>query len=229
MRMADLTKRAGVTSATVKWYIRIGLIPRGEPTARNQAAYDDRHLHRIRLIRALLEVGRLSVEQVQQLLTAVDDPSLSPADIAAAAHAAISRPAAHADSDEALPAVDDYLRSRGWSIAPGSPARHDLAAVLSALGRLAGPVGIDQAAPPAATGPEIARLLDPYADALEPLAAAEVAGLPPREQRAELVERIVLGTVLMGQAISALRRLAQESAFHTHADRLAEPRQPWAG
>jgi DNA-binding transcriptional MerR regulator len=226
MRMADLTKRAGVTSATVKWYIRIGLIPRGEATARNQAVYDERHLHRIRLIRALLEVGRLSVEQVQQLLAAVDDPSLPPAGIAAAAHAAISRPAGHADGDEALPAVDDYLRSRSWTVAPDSPARRDLAAVLSALGRLTGSIGNDTEAPSAATGADIAGLLDPYADALEPLAVAEVAGLPPREQRAELVERIVLGTVLMDQAISALRRLAQESTFHASVDLPAGRREP---
>jgi hypothetical protein len=133
-------------------------------------------------------------------------------------------PGAHAD-DATLPAVDGYLRSRNWTTTPDSAARRDLAAVLSALGRLTGPVGNDGAAPPAATGDDIARLLDPYADALEPLAAAEVAGLPPLDRRAELVERIVLGTVLMDQAISALRRLAQESAFHAAADVPASRRE----
>lgn len=84
--------------------------------------------------------------------------------------------------------------------------------------RVTGPIGNDTEAPPAATGADVAHLLDPYADALEPLAVAEVAGLPPVRQRAELVERIVLGTALMDQAISALRRLAQETAFHASVD-----------
>ncbi|MEU4425828.1 MerR family transcriptional regulator [Actinoplanes sp. NPDC024001] len=219
MRMADLTSRAGVSSATVKWYIRIGLLPRGESTARNQARYDERHLHRIRLIRALLEVGGLTVEQTQQVLAAVDDPERGAADVAAAAHAAVSRRVAHQHTAEALPAVDRYLAARKWTVGESSPARADLAAVLAALRLLSGPIGNDDASPAADADADIARLLDPYADALEPLARSEVAGLPPAVHRGELAERIVLGTVLMDQAISALRRLAQENAFTAAADR----------
>ncbi|MFF5365729.1 MerR family transcriptional regulator [Streptomyces sp. NPDC013187] len=43
------------------------------PYGRNQAAYDDRHERRLRLIRTLLDVGGMKVAAIADVLTAVDD------------------------------------------------------------------------------------------------------------------------------------------------------------
>ncbi|GMA88788.1 hypothetical protein GCM10025868_40380 [Angustibacter aerolatus] len=43
--------------ATVKYYLREGLLPPGTPTSRTQAQYDEEHVRRLRLVRALLDVG----------------------------------------------------------------------------------------------------------------------------------------------------------------------------
>lgn len=222
MRIGELSRRADLPVATVKWYIRIGLLPKGQPTARNQADYDESHLHRLQFVRAVLEVGGLSIEQAQSVVSALDDPERTVEEVAATAHAAVSGRAASQDVRQALPAVDHYLRSRKWVIEESSSARSELAAVLTALQLLAGTVGTTNAGPSVSDEAAIARLLDPYADALEPLAEAEIAGLPPSTRREELAERIILGTVLMDQAISALRRLAQESAFAAHRARQDE-------
>jgi DNA-binding transcriptional MerR regulator len=211
MRIGELSSAAGVPIATVKWYLRIGLLPKGDPTARNQADYGEHHLRRLRFVRAVIEVGGLSTEQAQRIVDVLDDPASSARDVAAAAHAAISDRTPPRGVEASAPAVDRYLRSRGWTIDDDSPARADLAAVITALRVLEGDVGTD-AGPAVGSDVALAALLDPYADALEPIAAAEISGLPASRSE-ELAERIVLGTVLMDQAIGALRRLAQENAF----------------
>src|SRR6478752_6940457 len=61
MRMKELSEVSGVPVATIKFYQRERLLPAGERTHPNQSVYGDEHLRRIRLIRALIEVGGLSV------------------------------------------------------------------------------------------------------------------------------------------------------------------------
>jgi hypothetical protein len=45
---------------TIKYYVREGLLPPGQLASPNQTQYDNSHLRRLRLIRALTEVGGLS-------------------------------------------------------------------------------------------------------------------------------------------------------------------------
>ena len=61
MKISELSSRSGVPVATVKFYLREGLLAAGEKSSQTQASYDDIHLARLRLIRAFLEVGGLSV------------------------------------------------------------------------------------------------------------------------------------------------------------------------
>jgi DNA-binding transcriptional MerR regulator len=73
MKMAELAQRSGLSVATIKFYIREGLVPSGERTNVNQAAYSESHVTRLRLIRALTQVARLSLEQVREVLSETDE------------------------------------------------------------------------------------------------------------------------------------------------------------
>lgn len=73
MRIGELSRRTGVPVPTIKYYVREGLLPPGELSSPNQASYDDGHERRLRLIRALLEVGGLSVAAIGDVLVAIDD------------------------------------------------------------------------------------------------------------------------------------------------------------
>ena len=42
MRISELSARTGVPVATIKYYLREGLLPEGERTAPTQATYADR-------------------------------------------------------------------------------------------------------------------------------------------------------------------------------------------
>ena len=62
MRIAELSRRSGVSVPTIKYYLREGLLPGGTTTGSpNQAAYDETHLRRLKLIRVFIDVGGLSV------------------------------------------------------------------------------------------------------------------------------------------------------------------------
>ena len=73
MRMAELSAESGVPVATIKYYLREGLLPPGERTSPNQARYDREHVRRLKLVRALLDVGGLSIARVREVLDGIDE------------------------------------------------------------------------------------------------------------------------------------------------------------
>jgi DNA-binding transcriptional MerR regulator len=75
VKISELSSRSGVTIPTIKYYIREGLIPNGEVTARNQAVYSEHHLTDLALIRALRERANLSIAAIRRVLVAVADSS----------------------------------------------------------------------------------------------------------------------------------------------------------
>lgn len=74
MRVAELSERSGVAIPTIKYYLREGLLPPGRSTGRNQASYDDGHARRLKLIRVLLDVGRMPIAAIRDLLDDLDRP-----------------------------------------------------------------------------------------------------------------------------------------------------------
>jgi len=73
MRLAELMRRSGVPRSTIKFYIRSGLLPAGEPQGRNQALYGPRHLERLELIRALREVAGLPLDVITRVAKQLDE------------------------------------------------------------------------------------------------------------------------------------------------------------
>ena len=72
MKISELSRRSGVPLATIKFYQRERLLPPGTATAPNQARYDERHVRRLALIRALRETGGLSLATIGRIVAALD-------------------------------------------------------------------------------------------------------------------------------------------------------------
>ncbi len=209
MRISELARRAGISVATAKYYLREGLLPGGAVTGPNQATYDDGHLHRLRLIRALREVGGLEIRAIRAVVAAIEDEGLSQHELLGVAQRALHRPANRSPSPEAEDArgaVDGFIDRLGWDVAPDAPGRLDLAEALAALARLGREGGT--------------ALLRPYAAAADAMAAWEVRAIPTDEPPGAAVERLVVGTVVFEAVFNALRRLAHEhhSALRTVSD-----------
>ena len=216
MRISELSRASGVPLPTVKYYLRERLLPPGTPTGPNQADYGQAHLHRLRLIRVLMEVGGLGVGAVRGVLDAIDDQRLDLHDLLGVAHQALGpRPQPGPPPQDVARAradVDRFLAGLGWRVGAETPARFALADALVALRRLGRDVDAD--------------VFAPYAKLADALAARELDSIPADAPRAEAVERAVVGTVVFEAALLALRRLAQA---HHSAERFARRGAPARG
>jgi DNA-binding transcriptional MerR regulator len=196
MWIAELSRRTEVPVATIKYYLREGLLPAGEAVGATRARYDESHVRRLRLIRALVEAGGLSLARVRGVLAEVDEESQELHEVLGAAHGALI-PEALAASPESLRRVDDLVAEHGWRVHAESPDRALLAGALDALEKVG--YHLDD------------ELLESYAAAAKQVADADVAHLPA-DDRARTVEAVVLVTALGGPVLLALRRLAQQDA-----------------
>ena len=199
MRISELSRATGVAIPTVKYYLREGLLARGDTTARNQADYGAAHAHRLHLIRVLREVGGLTVGQVAGVLAAIDDAGLSRHELFGVTQRALAPPSAApvpAEVTLARAEIDTFLAGLGWEVSAEAPARRALADALVALRKL----GRD-------CGPEV---FLPHARAVADIAEQEVSSVSAPRDRAVAVERLVVGTVVFEAALVALRRLAHE-------------------
>ncbi|MFK4147120.1 MerR family transcriptional regulator [Streptomyces sp. NPDC004065] len=204
MRLAELSERSGVSTATIKYYLREGLLAPGRQVNATTAEYDEEHLRRLRLVRALIQVGRLPVATVREVLGHVDDDSLGRTIRMGAALWALPQvPEPDAEDEHVRAArheVDALLETLGWSNAQAlvtiSPAYRSLVVAVAAFLRLGHGWGAERMAP--------------YARLMHRAAVLDLDFVETRPTEAERVEIAVLGTVLAEPLLLALRRLAQE-------------------
>jgi DNA-binding transcriptional MerR regulator len=204
MRISALSQLTGVSTATIHFYIREGLVPPGEATGRNQADYGQAHVERLQLIRALIEVGGVSLAAVRRVVAAIETPGRTTHDMLGEATRALEG-MTPAVSGESLAEVDNLVRSLGWTVKPDSPARSQVAAALAALRSFDPDAPVD--------------VLMPYAVLADRLAGTEVAAITGDASPAVIVERAVLGTVVFEAALIALRRMALEHHSASTFDR----------
>ncbi len=196
MRLAELSTRSGVPTTTIKYYLRLGLLHAGERQSSTWSAYDDSHLRRLALIRALIDVAGLPLEAVHRVLKVVTDEAVPLHQALGTAQWLLS-PSAVDPSAESVERVDALVSRHRWELASESPHRRVLAAALDRLDSLAFP------APDA--------LLDQYAEALSRFAATEVGPITAETNRATAIEHLVVGTLLYEPLLTTMRRMAHES------------------
>ena len=208
MRISELSRHAGVSVPTIKYYIREGLLLPGAKAAPNQAQYADEHLQRLTLIRVLREVGGLRVDAIKTVLAALEQrPGL---EVVGMVHSALSPPWStrfSAGSEEWNAAADEVyaaLTSWGWAMYRETPTfRYVVDAYLAA-----------KSAWPPEWPPFSFTGLRPYAAAAQMIAKSEIGGTSATQLQtvpaADLMRRLVLSTVLIEPILLALRRLAQQ-------------------
>jgi DNA-binding transcriptional MerR regulator len=206
VRVSELSQATGVPVPTIKYYLREGLLPRGETTTSpNQASYGDAHVTRLRLIRSLLDVGGLSVATVRDVLLAVDDPDTSLHDVLGRTVRTVT--AAGADPDDehharARTRLDALVADLGWQVSAQAPARAAAVSALATIYRL----GLEN----------LDGLADVYARAAEQVAEADLGSVARVADRDLRVQTALVGTVVGDALLAALRRMAQEHTSAKH-------------
>ncbi|MFC1437711.1 MerR family transcriptional regulator [Streptacidiphilus sp. N1-10] len=206
MRLAELSERSGVSAATIKYYLREGLLPPGRQVNARTSEYDEEHLRRLRLVRAMIHIGRIPVATVREVLGHVDDDSLGHTiRLGAALWALPQVPEPDGEEeDEHLRGVreevDSVLEQLGWTNALAlrtiSPSYRSLVVALAAFRRLGYGEGVE--------------LLTQYAETMHRWAVLDLDFMETHPSEVEQVEVAVLGAVLFEPALLALHRLAQE-------------------
>lgn len=210
MHISELADSAGVPLATVKFYLREGLLPKGTKVSATRAEYDDGHAERLRLIGALASVQGLPLARMREILGVVDRwddygvvdavgaavaalPPYAPEAAAEAATEAATETAGREDpEDRAFPNARAAVAALDLAFDPGYPATRQLEDAIRSVQR-AGLVW----------SPEVAAS---YGDALAGLTAAELAPMRDMSER-QSIEYAVLGTALYEPVILAIRRL----------------------
>ncbi|MFD8478136.1 MerR family transcriptional regulator [Kitasatospora sp. NPDC059673] len=198
MRISDLSRLSGTPVATIKYYLREGLLPPGRPLGATLTLYGDEHVQRLRLIRALTSRGGLSIAATRDVLTAIDQP-LDPLATLGVVHYALPTPvdAGEADAvDEQALRVGELLAAMGWEVSPESPHRRALAASLMDLSRLGMEYSTED--------------LVPYAELAAAAARLDLDRLEDIEDRLRLAEHAAIVVLLLEPVLAVLRRLAQE-------------------
>lgn len=204
MRLAELSERSGLATATIKYYLREGLLPAGRRVGATTAEYDEGHLRRLRLVRALTQVGGLPVAKVREVLGHVDDESLGRTIRLGAALWALPQGPEPDGEDEAAASarleVDRLLELLGWSTARElgalSPVHRSLVVAVATLIRLGYPWD--------------AELMAPYAELMHQAAVRDLDFVETHPSETEKVETSVAAAVLFQPVLKALHRLAQE-------------------
>ncbi|MFE6174236.1 MerR family transcriptional regulator [Streptomyces sp. NPDC056464] len=204
MRLAELSERSGVSTSTIKYYLREGLLAPGRQINTTTAEYDEEHLRRLRLIRAMIQVGRMPVATVREVLGHVDDDSLPRAIRLGTAVWALPQVPEPDEEDEYVQAahqeVATLLDRLGWENAKQlttvSPAYRSLVTAVAAFRRLGYDWGAEQIAP--------------YAELMHRTAVLDLDSMEAHPSEAEQIEFAILGAILNEPTLQALHRLAQE-------------------
>ncbi|MEU5212168.1 MerR family transcriptional regulator [Streptomyces sp. NPDC020742] len=203
MRLAELSERSGVSTATIKYYLRERLLPPGRSVTATQSEYGEEHLRRLRLVRALIQIGRIPVSAAREVVAAVEDDSRDHLSRLGTAIEALPHGPApderDAATDVARRTAVALLEEVDWrfnlAYADRSPAFGMLVAALAALHRLG-------------YACDLPHLL-PYARRAAELAVSDLDLVEEYRTPTEQVEAAVALTVLYEPVLLSLRRLAE--------------------
>ncbi|MFG2485568.1 MerR family transcriptional regulator [Streptomyces virginiae] len=211
MKISELSRRTGVPVASIKYFLRQGLLPAGRATAATLAEYGEEHAQRLRLIKALTTLGGLSIAATREVLGAVDQAHSSESALGAVSYAlpvpvaaqgvAGQEAQAQAEAETAADAtagaeVAELLADLDWQAPSTSPHVQGLTVALEELRRLDAQYAPGELAAYARLAESVARLdLERAAGLDDPVA---------------LAERAVIVFAICAPVFELLRRLAQE-------------------
>lgn len=200
----ELARTTGVTVPSIKFYLREGLVRPGDPSRPGRAYYDESHVRRLGVIRALRDVARLPIDVIRRAVSAIDESRADSVDAIAPAIDALEPPRA-SRPDAALRAaradVDALFEREKLVVRPEAGSRETIARTLAALRRIGAPITLEA--------------VSQWLDAMRPITREEIENEETRKlllsDKEGALEIAILGTALYEPVLLALRR-----ALHEH-------------
>lgn len=195
MKLSELSSETGVSTASLKYYLRESLLAPGEPITKTQADYGSAHVERVRLIRALVDTGGLSLAQVRRVIDALDRPSVPRQELLGVAQEALVDTTRYEADEDWTALARAFVERRGWRVDDDQVLLPQLGSQLKALVDTCDVGGQET--------------LDKWADAAETVAEADLDTLAA--DNAQAMRTAIVGTVLSDRVLQTLRRLAQQN------------------
>lgn len=195
MQLSELSRQSRVPVPSIKFYLREGLLHRGQPLSPRTSAYDASHLRRLELVKILIDVQGLSVAGTRKVLEAVNTAAIDEAASIRRGVAALSadRVGPQNPQESAPPELVSELGNRHGMDDP------NICALTQAL----------DTAVKAGTPVDPATLTLAW-ELLVKLAAATLTDLPA--DPTDAAEHVVIGTAIHDRLISALWFLSRREA-----------------
>lgn len=200
MQLKELSASTGVSAASIKFYLREGLLPRGDEIHPTRAEYGTRHVERLELISGLRSVVGLRIDQIRTLIGLIEDAGVSRLELLGKTQAMVMGAPAEAVQDH--PLVGELLTTQHWPDAP-SEARAMLSNILREMEAMGLSVSAD--------------VVLGYARAAEQVAQQDLGTVFDTQSRDQAVlavavgvraySRLLLGLVGLAQASQSIRRL----------------------
>ena len=197
MQLKELSERTGISPASIKFYLREGLLPAGQSVHATRAEYSPQHVTRLELIQALRRVVGLNITQIRNLLKLADDgvPRL---ELLAAVQRTVLQldEVGTDDGDVPTQGGDAVVRFRNWPDVP-SDARRALNTHVERMENLGVPVADE--------------VLDAYSQAVDNIAHFDITATTAPDDVNQLILTAAVGMHLHGQLVLKLLALAQAS------------------
>lgn len=195
VQLKELSRRSAVSAASIKYYLREGLLQPGHSRHATLAEYGDEHLLRLRLIQALRNVAGLSIGRIKVLLDLVDDPQVEFVDLLGKTQSLVLG----YDLTETCehPLTADVVHSRGWPDID-TDARQALNAQLQHMEAL----GLKPRS----------NVLEGYAAAVDAVAQQDLSSITDTANRDEAVLTVAVGVHQYSTLLVRMLALAQTSA-----------------
>jgi hypothetical protein len=169
--------------------------------------YDESHLERLRLVRALLEIGGLTHAEIQRVLDTLTTAPAEPLEaVEAFARATIPAPR---EGDVDVAPARELAEDLGWQVDDDSPFLSDLARSLAALEALGVAPSWDR--------------LRTYAEAASHAARSDVQAVTDADDDSRTLVAATSAT-LADSLLGSLRQLAVENQVHRQRGRVPSPR-----
>ncbi len=193
MRISELSTASGISVASIKYYLREGILAPGTPDGPNRASYGEAHLARLRLVRGLVEGAGVSIAGVKRITDALDT--------------GIPLNDAFGEAQAAVPLIGS-----GAVTPPSEHAVEVVLGVVEGLGRQHPAVRVAARALDTfeAVGEPISpQWLARYREAADIVARADFDELAARPDPAAQARIAAVGTALGDAVLLSLRRIAQ--------------------
>lgn len=141
MKIAELEELTGVPIGTLKYYIREGLLPKGELSFSNQAQYNQFHIDRVKHIKLLQDIGGLSISKIKEIIKHLDSEV---PDRQSAFQQLMLKLRNHKYSEDNIPdniqneldKIKKILDDNSWNYYPNDPVLLDIAVYVTKIKEL---------------------------------------------------------------------------------------------